>query len=246
MEQKFESFKSPPIVEAVIGITARGSLNDTLIDRVKLLTAEYQDVKVQRQFQHKFKIEPTTGVSEQQMQDLGFKGYRFQSKDKTQTIQFNTDGIIFSQKGAYPGWNIFKERFDELWGMYFELAKPMDIQRIGLRYINQILDPNMDERVEYFHANPQKPVNMELELKEFFYQEAYQEPNSEFSIAIMKGVQNQPNAGKAHILDIDVSTINPFLTNQELIDKKLNKMRELKNQSFHGSLTKTAREKFNQ
>jgi len=243
-----EKLKNPPIVEAIIGISLKGKINLEHKNRIlNSLPEPYNrsTFKEQKEFQASFNVSPVTGVQSQAFQNLGFKGFTFGSHDKSTSVQFNMDGFLFSVRQIYPGWEIFYSQFKILWNYYQEFAQAIEIGRLGVRFVNHVKFSETEGYNDYFHTRLQKPEDMDIELKEFLYQESYQSKDYQYQINLVKGLIPMTSAQLRHILDIDVATLNPFLIDEKSIDSHLANIRKLKNKTFFGSLTQKAKEEFN-
>ena len=141
-----ESFPHPPhapIVEAVIDIKGRAAEpweESAIQAQLKAKLPDYPQVDSHREFRHEFKMAP--GQEPQQtLLDLGWKGLRLRSSDKLHIAQFNRDGFVFSRLHPYESWEQLIGEGMRLWGIHREIARPSEVQRLGLRFINRILLP---------------------------------------------------------------------------------------------------------
>ena len=74
------------------------------------------------------------GASAQQTHN----GYRFVSHDNRQIFQARLDGFTFSRLSPYETWESFRNEARRLWEVYRPIAKPKNIKRMALRYINRL------------------------------------------------------------------------------------------------------------
>ena len=136
---QFPHLARAPLVEAVIELRARAADGfDEASSRghFESKLTGYSFLDSSRTFQHSSKLE--NGELTTKVEDLGWKGMRFQSDDKTRIIQFNQDGFVFSHLRPYTDWQDFSDKALALWEVYRAIALPSDVQRTGLRYINRI------------------------------------------------------------------------------------------------------------
>ena len=239
--EEFEHLPNAPIIEAVIEIRARSTaqLEEREVrSKVERGLADYAFLDSRREFRHEVRITPTE-APKQELQDLGWKGLRFQSTDKKHIAQFNRDGFAFSWLSPYDTW---KRLFDEslrLWRLYESIAHPKEIQRIGLRFINRIGLPDL-RLEEYICPAPSPPGGLGLPHLAFLYQDKLAVPEYPYAVNIIRTTQ-PPSEREAHdlyfILDIDVFTIEEFILDETLLQKRLPEMRWLKNKVFFGSIT---------
>ena len=128
----------------------------------------------------------------------------------------------------------------QLWKIHRALAKPSDIQRLGVRFINRF--PVSGERVridDYFRGFPDDLPELNLTLAGFLHRDILTVPGHHYAINVIKTVQPPEAQGKesALILDIDVYTGQPFQAEAEIVQERLAEMRWLKNKSFFGIIT---------
>ncbi|MFH0937822.1 MAG: TIGR04255 family protein [Planctomycetota bacterium] len=167
MSEKFLHLTHAPIVEAVIEIRARTQISwdqNAIAAWLKPRLPDYPIAHMQNEFHAEVTFEPQ-GITKQNHCNLGLKGVRFQSADKLHVAQFNRDGFVFSRLQPYENWRQLRSEAIRLWALHCELAKPADIQRLGLRFINRILV--MAEKIqleEYLRIPPQSPPNLNLPL----------------------------------------------------------------------------------
>src|SRR5439155_20169394 len=84
------------------------------------------------------------------VQDLGLQGYFFKSQDEKVISQFRIDGFTFNRLRPYTSWEDIFPQAMELWRLYLEVAKPLAVMRLAVRYINHILLPPGAEKFENY------------------------------------------------------------------------------------------------
>ena len=176
--------------------------------------------------------------------ELGWKGLRFQSGDKKHIVQFNRDGFVFSRLEPYESWQRLYDEGMRLWHVYVDLAQPVEVHRIGLRYINRIRLPPDELRFEdYLQPAPEPPKGLDLPFNGFLHQDTLAVPDHPYAINVIRTIQ-PPGApgvqGLSLILDIDAFTTQGFELDEVALKQRLLEMRWLKNKVFFGSVTETA------
>ncbi len=250
LEETFPLLAHAPIIEAVIEVRARAETpweESVILERLKTNVPEYPDVKPQKEF--RFEVKMALGEeAEQNIQDLGFRGVRLESADKLHIAQFNRDGFLFSRLRPYESWDQFHREGLRLWQVYQELAQPLEIHRLGLRFINKMEFTQKELQLEdYLQIFPQTPKDLDIPFTGFLYRDELGVPGHPYAINLIRTVQppQGPAAeGVGLILDIDVFTTQPFESQRSLIEQRLTEMRWLKNKVFFGSITNKAQEKF--
>ena len=247
--EPFPHLEHAPIVEAIIEVRVRVESpweESALREKIKAELPNYPKIISQKEFRHELKMK-TGQPPEQSFHDLGWKGLRLQSADDRYIAQFNREGFIFSRLQPYESWDQFKEEAMRLWNVYAELAKSLEVQRLGVRFINRITLPPGEVRLDdYLVVPPQPPGKLDLEIMGFFHQDNLLVTGYPYVINIVKTVQPPQGAGSdggGLILDIDVFTTEPFERRAGTIDKRLAEMRWLKNKVFYNSLTREAVER---
>lgn len=237
-----------PIVEAVIDIRARPEavLDEAMLKpqlEAKLSGYQFLDSQRQIQIQHEVSLQGNTSPGPI-IRDLGWKGLRFQSDDKKHIVQFNQDGFVFSRLEPYESWEQLYEEGMRLWFVYVGLAQPVEIHRIGLRYINRIQLPPDELRFEdYLVSAPMPPKGLDVPFHGFVHQDTLAIPGHPYAINVVRTIQppgTLDNQGMRLILDIDAFTTQGFELNEMALKQRLLEMRWLKNKVFFGSVTPNA------
>ncbi len=247
LAERFEHLPRAPVVEAVVDIRCRpskpleeDSLRSTLKDRLKGYS--YHDS--QREFEGEMKIEPGKPVS-QTVWDRGWKGLRFKSSDGRHIVQFNKTGFVFSRLHPYQNWAQLTDEALGLWEHFCQIAQPVDIQRIGLRFINRIPLPEGSLKLsDFISPAPAPPRELPLPSYGFMYQDTLVVPGHPYAINVVRTIQPRTaeNPQVAIILDIDVFTSQSFPLDSARLLKHLKEMQWLKNKVFFGSVEEKALE----
>lgn len=181
--EQFELLPRAPIVEAVIQVHARPEVSweeKEISACLKPKLLEFEKSFSRNAVQHKV----TLGAAQQPQaseQNLGWHGLLCQSKD--QSVQFNRDGFVFSRLQPYQGWNQFFGDAMRLWKIYLETARPKEMQRIGLRFINKIqLPPKEVDFEKYIQPYPEPPFNLELPFLSFFHHDTLAVPGYAYAL----------------------------------------------------------------
>lgn len=242
LEEKFQYLSHAPIVEAVIDIRARSTImlaEDSLRPQVESALTGYQFLDSHQEMQHEFKLEAGQQPSSQIRFD--WKGLRFQSNDKKHIAQYNRDGFVFSRLEPYQNWEQLYNEAINLWRIYLELAKPMAIDRLGLRFINRVQLPFGEFQFEdYMNSAPRPPQGLDIPFTGFMHQDTFAVPGYPYVINNIKTIEPPgQDKGPVLILDIDVMTTSGFELDGELeLTRRLLEMRWLKNKAFFGNITK--------
>jgi len=246
IDENFPHLEQPPLVEAIIHWQAHAnklpepqSLKEELTRRLP----DYPSIQTQRNFQVKVESleapDEDSGVS----QRTQWNGFRLENESKSRVVQFMVTGVAISSIGNYESWETFHQEALHLWEIFQELAKPVDINRLGVRYINKISLGVGENASTYLKAIPHDKVALPLVRESFFYQDTYKVPNYPYYVNWICTQQNKQNE-KFLIVDTDVSIQELIDFKQSVLIDHLNKMRWLKNKIFFNSITEYAFKKF--
>jgi len=246
VDESFQHLPHAPIVEAVIDIRSQPTVafeEATFKPQLEAKLGGYEYLDSQRTFQHEFRVEagkPPSAMA----RDMGWQGLRFQSTDKKQIAQFNRNEFVLSRLEPYQSWEQLYEEGMRLWSLYVELAQPVEIKRIGLRYINRIQLPPGELRFEkYMGPAPAPPQGLTLPFRGFMHQDTLEVTGHPYAINVIRTIQPSGDSGvpgMGLILDIDAFTTEEFELNEVLLKRHLLAMRWLKNKMFFGSVTPMA------
>jgi uncharacterized protein (TIGR04255 family) len=173
-------------------------------------------------------------------------GHLFKSVDGSKIVQSRIDGFTFNKLKPYESWQKFSEEAREIWGFYCDVAKPLKIVRLGLRYINRIELPlPFGDFREYILTYPEIAPSLPQALSHFFMR--VEVINEEIpAVAVITETIDKPTKSMTIplIFDIDVIKETDYPSHSDNIWNDFEKMREFKNDIFFKSLTDKAKELF--
>jgi uncharacterized protein (TIGR04255 family) len=168
-------------------------------------------------------------------------GYKCQSSDHTKIVQLRDNGFTFNRLKPYKNWEDVRDEALRLWSLYKELAEPVSINRVALRYINNLNIPMpINDFADYLTCPPEVPKGLPQGISSFFYKVVIPFDDSRITAIITQAFE--PKVDSKHnlpiILDIDVFkfTLDGLL--EEDILRILEKLRNFKNQIFFKTITK--------
>ncbi|MEH2459537.1 TIGR04255 family protein [Nostoc sp.] len=171
----------------------------------------------------------------------------FPSADATKLVGVGPDALSIHSLRPYKGWDEFSHRIDQAFQFYLEVAKPVGITRITLRYINRIVisDDQAVDLSEYVNIYPQFPDTLPSGLSGFVMQtESIYE---DIPIRLVITLSNaKPLFEKVvFILDLDISQtwIEKPLSLKEMLPN-LHELKSREGQVFESLITDRARELF--
>jgi uncharacterized protein (TIGR04255 family) len=250
--EEFEHLSHAPIIEAVIDIRAKASEAwelPQIAHSLKERLPDYPNMTERVQTEVKIKAGPPTQTEQHELQ----RGLRFKSDEGHRMATFSPDGFTFSVLAPYQNWERLRDEALRLWTIHAEFAKPAEVSRIGLRYINRIDLPASPEEVhlaDYLVCCPSPPQDLMLPFAGFLHVDTlttqpYNYPYMMNVVRTLQPAQPPLTGAGAIIIDIDVFVLqNVPLPDDGWIDKSLAEMRWLKNKAFFGSITAKAKELF--
>ena len=131
-----------------------------------------------------------------------------------------------------------------LWHVFREMAKPDEVGRLGLRYINRFpLSPNERDIGSYLQPAPQSPRDVGLVLYQFLHHDLLSVPEHPYAVRVVRTIEEPKSPGdlQCHaILDIDAFSLVAFEPDEKELRERLEDLRWLKNNVFFGSITDKA------
>jgi uncharacterized protein (TIGR04255 family) len=233
-----------PIVEAVIDIRVFREpvvSPDTFAGLNPSIGEKYSAVQPIHSFEARFGIE--SGKISDSAQRRSDFGWRYQAG--TEVAQFRVDGFTFSKLEPYTTWeDVFGEAF-RLWEVYLRLAKPAQLSRIAVRYINRMRVSGSRSISEFLEAPPTLPEPIPPVMKDFLTRVHVADEARNSAAVIVQALEPQfdPNV-MSLLLDIDAYhelSVDP--TDPEL-PALFQQLRELKNEIFYASITERSAEMY--
>jgi uncharacterized protein (TIGR04255 family) len=223
-----------PIIEALLDIRAQ------LPKEVDLSHLESYHNQIKDRFPEKrqrVSIEVKAGVQIASIAEPnlstsgGPDGFFFRSPNERKIVQARLDGFTFNKLKPYENWELFSSEAKSLWNIFCQVANPIKITRVALRYINKMFFPlPMKDFKEYILTIPEVAPNLPQGLAHLFTRLAIPKPEIE-ALAIITETMEEPNQDQ----------MLPFIFD---IWKDFEELRQFKNEVFFNSLTEKAKEMF--
>jgi uncharacterized protein (TIGR04255 family) len=238
-------YKRPPIAEAVVEIRIQNAISMDTVERVRDKLLEDYPLPPQKVILLNFEIREDAHTVQQQLQ-----GYRLTAPDGARLVTLGPTLISASRLAPYEGWESFIKSARSCWETWKKLVGWQRIVRIGVRYINRIDIPNLEDRVinidDYLSFSLQIP-RIGLPALESFATNAVS-PLGKDDCKLILNSSSVPSPlvkNTSFILDIDISREKDLPQNDEGLWALIDKMRDHKNFVFEGCITDAARELFN-
>ncbi len=235
----YPHLRSAPIREALIDFRVRLPADfsqDSLRILADSLQAEFPKVGPIHQFQGQIEFGDDAPVAIQRGPQL--IGYRLESPTGRNVAQIRIDGFTFSRLAPYKDWDRMVEGAWVVWERYLEGLRPLGIERVATRFINEIALPPSGQLAEVFSVPP-GASDGRMESFLFRYQLAPID-----GVTAIVSMATEDGAAASVILDIDCFVRRSFPTDTASLRAQLPKVREAKNRIFFTALTSRAIERF--
>ena len=255
LEEQFNDGKplaNAPVHEAVIHWRARSEsqlVQQELLTRLTDQLPDYPAISPQHELEMKFSSGPEGAKHSQKAQ---WKGFRFESNDRLHVAQFDRNGFAFSRLKQYDDWTQFTGEAIRLWNIFVDIAEPIEIERLGIRFINMIeIHPPSESPnwlSDWLKNPPPSPSELNIPVQHFVHQTSYSIPDHPYALNVVQMIQpsgNSPSGLLNLILDLDVSTVQlPVESGDSEMMERLEDMRWIKNKAFQSYMTEAAIKRF--
>ena len=88
------------------------------------------------------------------------QGFQFLHEDEKQLVQVRAQGFSFNRLAPYTSLDDYLPEIERTWRLFISVVAPVQIRTVRLRYINRILLPMPDSKVEledYLKIGPRLP-----------------------------------------------------------------------------------------
>ena len=158
----------------------------------------------------------------------------------------NTLSVSMLKPYGEDGWEgEFLPRIIRALKAYKKVAKPLNVSRIGVRYINQIQIPEFDANIEnYIALKDTTPELLNAKLSSFVRREEYaKEDNTKIIVTCAKTIPATPNH-TGILLDIDtIWDFKPIREEKDIV-RKVKELHRLEGTVFEALITDAARKLF--
>jgi uncharacterized protein (TIGR04255 family) len=233
------NLRTPPIIEAIVDIECDfkhgqdlGALEAPARQR---FSGDYPKFRSQFLQELHFQVsgnEPARSTAHQGLQALQFlKG------DERQLVQVRASGYSFNRLAPYTSFDEYLPEIRRTWDLYRDVASPIQIKSVRLRYINRIHLPLTEGSVkfdEYLQVGSRPPDEERLMFRSFLTQ--YNAVDADTGHQVTS--QRQEPDGVPVIFDNGASaTLSGDPDSWDRLNETLNALRALKNRVFRNTLT---------
>jgi uncharacterized protein (TIGR04255 family) len=152
-------------------------------------------------------------------------------------VQFRVDGFTFSKLEPYTNWESVFGEADRLWRIYVKIARPLEISRVAVRYINRLRLPGPAELRQYLEAPPVLPPPIPQAVREFLTRVVVDDGDHASAILIQALEASLDPATVPLLLDIDAFREVSLAPEDPSVAGIFEQLRRLKNDIFFASVT---------
>jgi uncharacterized protein (TIGR04255 family) len=171
-------------------------------------------------------------------------GWRCESADRAEAVLIRRDGLSFAQLSRYAGWDGFVGRFLSLWDAYVDVAGPIEVRRVTVRYVNDLRLPIGDQFhfERYLTTAPRAPAGLTHEIADFLVQMTLPGGADGLRVAVIQATDaaSRTETELPVLVDIDVSWERAMPVDARLparLAEMLGTLHDLKNRAFFGLVT---------
>lgn len=246
-------YERDPIQEALCEFKFRGPshgwavIPGQLFERLQhLFPAEPEVEGMQRGLQ----MGQPGGITAEIVFGSGPQGVRLQSEDATRLVRIRPGLISVHVLAPYPQWPAFRGLLEEVLRAVEAVASEgLDIERVGVRYINRVAASPSDGRhaiSEYFAVRPLEFPGVEVSLMNFLGRTEHRVglAGRRKLISTFASTGSE-DASQAYMLDLDLiaDDLQDICTVETALEIA-SELRELERQVFEASITESARRAF--
>lgn len=234
---------NPPIVEAVVDFDCEMPLEFDLAAMEGKFARAFQDKypMVRQQIFQGFQLETTQGVAPKISAGNGLQAIQLFTTDDKQLVQMRAGGFSFNRLAPYSSLDNYLTEIQNAWQIYIKTVNPKSLRQIQLRYVNKLLLPTINGRLDlddYFTVGPKAPDEERLAFVGFLHQHAMFDQLNNNKVNTVIAAQPPEGDKFPVIFDISVQYQRPLEIQQwDSISAALAELRELKNLVFKKMLT---------
>ncbi|EQD44657.1 hypothetical protein B2A_09532, partial [mine drainage metagenome] len=243
MSETIPKLRNPPIMEAVLDIECdlppSADLGALEAPASKAFSEQYPTL--QRRLWRELRMEAKTDGALNSSVQHGLQALLFTDSTGKQLVQVRKSGYSFNRLAPYEGLNTYLSEIQRTWDLYREIASPIVVRSLRLRYINKIRIPVAAAPVEldkYLRLQQMLADDQRLTLTGFLNQYSAIENETRHQVAVMLTAQPQ-EADKLPVIfdNAAAASVEIKPDDWKRISTTLLELRVLKNLVFRKTLT---------
>jgi uncharacterized protein (TIGR04255 family) len=237
-----------PITEALVDLRAAPTVEfggGEVLDRLKSsLSDRYPKYSERRAFEARLEVRKGQALVPKGT-DKGLHGHFFESEDGRNIAQFRVDGFTYNRLAPYTDGDYLITEALRLWELHAEVARPLMVSRVALRYINILKLPAQADIRTVLTRVPATPEGSPGRVQGFLTRvETLDAESGRRVITTQALAPGMPPDRVNVVIDIDAFQMGDFGVSPAALRPTLDELRELKNAVFFGSITEQAAEGF--
>jgi uncharacterized protein (TIGR04255 family) len=250
MDDTTLQLRSAPIIEAVVDIDCDLPPGIDVASLESAGAAAYgaEYPKAGKRFVAQMQVEAAGEQAATVTARQGLFALQFMSADDRQLVQVRPQGYSFNRLAPYTSLDLYLPEIERTWREFVQLARPLQVRVVRLRFINRLLLPMTEGRVQlddFLSLGPRLPDESRLVLAGFFHQNSAVEPATGNAVNVTMATQPVESEKLPVILDIEAyynATLEP--ADWGTIRERIQSLRLLKNLVFRKSLTPSCLNQF--
>lgn len=238
------TYRSPAIKEAIFEAKFNYDSFDAAVpgqifEQIKIDYPNKQDIKHELVFLEKDISSLPLGAPPIQAPLM-----RARKEDNSELLQFGP-GIAVANRLKYSAWEDFVPSIKKIVGAYINTAKPQTLTRVGMRYINSFLTPELNTNIsDYFKINIDIPDSLStLNGFNLLLTNSITKDEATFNVRtrFLTDALTQNETGNKFVLDIDCYIALNITPNLENIISLATKAHDILGDIFENIITDKTR-----
>jgi uncharacterized protein (TIGR04255 family) len=234
-----------PIVEAVIDFRVLRRPNvapDEFRNLSEQLGAGYGQPRPVRALEARFGVHEGELIEPRSVQSPMGWIYRADAA----LAQFRIDGFTFNKLEPYTTWEQVFGEANRLWAIYVQIARPNEVSRVAVRYVNRLRLPGPAELGQYLEAPPVLPPPIPQAIREFLSRVVVGDDARQASAILTQALEASLDPTVIPLL-LDIDAFKDLVAvqpNDGGIPAIFEQLRQLKNAIFFASITEMTAEMY--
>lgn len=231
-----------PAREALIDIQFASTITEDAVKGFnKLAKDRFEKSLPIKQALFGFTVNPD-GEAQQSPPETSVVGVRLESTSPPHVLQCRTNGFTFSRLSPYGSWDELKAAAKSEWDQFLSVAPTFVINRIAVRYINELMWPiPFQDFQEYLTCPPDVPSQLPQAVSSFLQRVVIPDPENNCTSIITQALEDSGQSPMTHLtvlLDIDVFRMVEIVSSDsERVWHELDQLRMQKNKMFFAHIT---------
>jgi len=171
--------------------------------------------------------------------DVKIGSYIFSSVDQKLKLEISNSTITYIDESPYKGWENFKESAIKSLLPVSDVLNNIEIFRTSIRFINRFSFDNFDNPQDYFKTliSSNDDNQLPYPLRQYGFRLLMDVPDSNIYSIVNQNVENVRTNNFIYTFDIDVLDIEHLNFSLSTLERKMEILRDIKNEIFFGNVT---------